>query len=164
MVFPINVEFIRSVFNVIQLVELSKAQDVEAGDGTTSVTVMAGALLGAARVRHYIFLCAICCPFFFFFECTARVGVVSCKHRTIKHYFDALLIFIVQNLLAKGIHPMRIADVFLKCAHKAGDILRSVAIPVDLADRKCLLKNATTSFNSKVCPAVPFNKPSLIQC
>ena len=29
------------------LVELSKAQDIEAGDGTTSVVVLAGALLDA---------------------------------------------------------------------------------------------------------------------
>lgn len=34
---------------LLQLVELSKAQDVEAGDGTTSVVVIAGALLEAAR-------------------------------------------------------------------------------------------------------------------
>ena len=32
-----------------QLVEISKAQDVEAGDGTTSVVVLAGALLKAAE-------------------------------------------------------------------------------------------------------------------
>lgn len=32
---------------VFQLVELSKAQDIEAGDGTTSVVVIAGALLDA---------------------------------------------------------------------------------------------------------------------
>lgn len=32
---------------VCQLVELSKAQDIEAGDGTTSVVVIAGALLDA---------------------------------------------------------------------------------------------------------------------
>ena len=32
-----------------QLVELSKAQDVEAGDGTTSVCVIAGSLLDAAQ-------------------------------------------------------------------------------------------------------------------
>ena len=31
------------------MVELSKAQDVEAGDGTTSVVVTAGALLGACK-------------------------------------------------------------------------------------------------------------------
>lgn len=31
----------------LQLVEISKAQDIEAGDGTTSVVVMAGALLKA---------------------------------------------------------------------------------------------------------------------
>ena len=34
--------------NVFQLVELSKAQDVEAGDGTTTVVVIAGSLLNAA--------------------------------------------------------------------------------------------------------------------
>ena len=33
----------------MQLVDLSAAQDVEAGDGTTSVVVLAGALLGAAE-------------------------------------------------------------------------------------------------------------------
>jgi len=33
----------------MQLVDLSAAQDVEAGDGTTSVVVIAGALLGAAE-------------------------------------------------------------------------------------------------------------------
>lgn len=31
------------------LVEISKAQDIEAGDGTTSVAVMAGSLLGACE-------------------------------------------------------------------------------------------------------------------
>lgn len=33
----------------VQLVDLSAAQDVEAGDGTTSVVVLAGSLLGAAE-------------------------------------------------------------------------------------------------------------------
>ena len=32
-----------------QLVELSKAQDVEAGDGTTTVVILAGSLLDAAQ-------------------------------------------------------------------------------------------------------------------
>lgn len=32
-----------------QLVDLSHAQDVEAGDGTTTVTVLAGAFLGACQ-------------------------------------------------------------------------------------------------------------------
>ena len=35
--------------DVRQLVDLSAAQDVEAGDGTTSVVVLAGAFLGAAE-------------------------------------------------------------------------------------------------------------------
>ena len=33
----------------LQLVELSKAQDVEAGDGTTTVVVLAGSLLTASQ-------------------------------------------------------------------------------------------------------------------
>ena len=33
----------------MQLVDLSAAQDVEAGDGTTTVVVLAGSLLGAAE-------------------------------------------------------------------------------------------------------------------
>jgi T-complex protein 1 subunit delta len=34
---------------LFQLVELSKAQDVEAGDGTTTVVILAGSLLDAAQ-------------------------------------------------------------------------------------------------------------------
>lgn len=33
---------------VLKLVELSKAQDIEAGDGTTTVVVIAGSLLSAS--------------------------------------------------------------------------------------------------------------------
>jgi T-complex protein 1 subunit delta len=33
----------------LQLVELAKAQDIEAGDGTTTVVVLAGSLLDAAQ-------------------------------------------------------------------------------------------------------------------
>ena len=35
-------------YHFSKLVELSKAQDIEAGDGTTSVVVIAGSLLNAA--------------------------------------------------------------------------------------------------------------------
>lgn len=38
-----------SLVFVLQLVELSKAQDIEAGDGTTSVVVIAGALLDSCN-------------------------------------------------------------------------------------------------------------------
>lgn len=37
------------ISSFVQLVDLSAAQDVEAGDGTTSVVVLAGSLLGAAE-------------------------------------------------------------------------------------------------------------------
>lgn len=70
------------------LVELSKSQDIEAGDGTTSVCVIAGALLNA---------------------CT--------------------------DLLAKGIHPMAVAESFLAAAEKAEEILEGMSMPVDLTLR-----------------------------
>ena len=70
------------------LVELSKSQDIEAGDGTTSVCVIAGALLTACS-----------------------------------------------DLLAKGIHPMAVAEAFLAAADKAEAILEGMSTPVDLANR-----------------------------
>lgn len=70
------------------LVELSKSQDIEAGDGTTSVCVVAGALLNACS-----------------------------------------------DLLAKGIHPMAVAESFLAAAAKAEEVLEGMSTPVDLANR-----------------------------
>ena len=39
----------KACFACRQLVELSKAQDVEAGDGTTTVVILAGSLLNASQ-------------------------------------------------------------------------------------------------------------------
>ncbi|XP_026193483.1 T-complex protein 1 subunit delta [Cyclospora cayetanensis] len=85
------------------MVELSRAQDVEAGDGTTSVVVLCGALLDAA-----------------------------------------------QQLLDKGIHPQTIATAFVDAAGQAEPILRSMAVPVNLADRESIIQTASTSLQSKV--------------
>lgn len=85
------------------LVELSEAQDAEAGDGTTTVVVVAGALLNAA-----------------------------------------------ESLLEKGIHPTIIAESFLLASRQAVEMLESISSPVDLSDRSALIKNATTSLNSKI--------------
>jgi T-complex protein 1 subunit delta len=85
------------------LVELSKAQDAEAGDGTTSVVVLAGALLAAA-----------------------------------------------EGLLRKGLHPTQVAESFLACAQRAREILKSIALPLQLTDRASLIKAASTALNSKV--------------
>jgi T-complex protein 1 subunit delta len=85
------------------MVDLSKAQDVEAGDGTTSVVVLAGALLNAS-----------------------------------------------QGLLDKGLHPAEISDAFGLAITKAEEILKDMAIPIDLSDRESIIKAAVTSLNSKV--------------
>eukprot|EP00392_Amoebophrya_sp_AT5.2_P012686 g12793.t1 len=85
------------------LVDLSHSQDIEAGDGTTSVVVTAGALLNQA-----------------------------------------------EQLLGKGIHPQTITEAFLSAENKAEEILTDMSIPVSLDDRAALVKNASTSLNSKV--------------
>lgn len=85
------------------MVDLSKAQDIEAGDGTTSVVVFAGSLLGS---------------------CT--------------------------SLFKKGIHPTLVAESFLSAAQKAKEILKDIAIPVDLKNRDALIQSSSTSLNSKV--------------
>jgi T-complex protein 1 subunit delta len=84
------------------LVELSRAQDTEAGDGTTTVVVMAGSLLNSAR-----------------------------------------------GLLTK-LHPNVISRSFRLASDKAVEVLESMATPVDLSDRDTLIKNASTSLNSKI--------------
>eukprot|EP00727_Mastigamoeba_balamuthi_P014027 m51a1_g9247 putative chaperonin containing tcp1 delta subunit (544) ;mRNA; f:7891-9941 len=85
------------------MAELGKSQDIEAGDGTTTVVVLAGAFLAA-----------------------------------------------IGNLMTKGIHPTLISSSFSKACEKAQEVLREIAVPVDLADRESLIKNATTSLNSKL--------------
>lgn len=85
------------------LVDVSAAQDAEAGDGTTSVVVITGALLGAA-----------------------------------------------DKLLAKGIHPMIIAESFQRAARRSVEVLLDMANPISLKDRTALIRAASTSLNSKI--------------
>ncbi|MES1911740.1 MAG: hypothetical protein MHM6MM_004125 [Cercozoa sp. M6MM] len=85
------------------MIELSKTQDVEAGDGTTSVVVLTGALLG---------------------KC--------------------------QELLGQGVHPGAVADAFTAACAKSIEVMRGMAIPVDLKDTEALVRSAITSLNSKV--------------
>lgn len=85
------------------MVDLSKSQDIEAGDGTTSVVVTAGSLLKAAEM-----------------------------------------------LLGRGIHPQVITEAFLMAEEKAVQLLWEMSTPIKLTDRETLIKNASTSLNSKV--------------
>ena len=45
---------------------------------------------------------------------------------------------------------MTISDAFGVASEKGMEILKSIAIPVELNDRESLLKSASTSLNSKV--------------
>ena len=54
------------------------------------------------------------------------------------------------SLLSHGIHPTVIFDSLHKAALKAVDVLTAMAVPVELSDRKSLIKSASTSLNNKV--------------
>jgi T-complex protein 1 subunit epsilon len=87
------------------LVELSKSQDDEIGDGTTGVVVLAGSLLEQA-----------------------------------------------EELLDKGIHPIRIADGYEIAAGVALGRLNQIgeSFPVDPEKREPLIETAMTSLGSKI--------------
>ena len=106
--------------------ELSKAQDIEAGDGTTTVVVLAGSLLNAsqkllAKGRQFISL--------------QTLGILS--ERAPWCFFA-------------GIHPTTISEAFQKALDKALNVLTDMSTPLKLSDRESLLKSATTSLCSKV--------------
>ncbi len=85
------------------MVEISKAQDDEVGDGTTTAVVLAGELLKQA-----------------------------------------------EGLLDKNIHSAIINSGYKKAVIKAEEILRKIAIPVDINDEKTLKEVAMTSISGKV--------------
>ncbi|KAM9254186.1 T-complex protein 1 subunit epsilon [Dugong dugon] len=87
------------------MVELSKSQDDEIGDGTTGVVVLAGALLEEA-----------------------------------------------EQLLDRGIHPIRIADGYEQAARIAIEHLDRISdsVLVDMVDTEPLIQTAKTTLGSKV--------------
>lgn len=87
------------------MVELSKSQDDEIGDGTTGVVVLAGALLEEA-----------------------------------------------EQLLDRGIHPIRIADGYEQAARVAINHLDKISdvVLVDVKDTEPLIQTAKTTLGSKV--------------
>lgn len=87
------------------LVQLSKSQDDEIGDGTTGVVVLAGALLEQAN-----------------------------------------------ELLDRGIHPIRISDGFERACNVAVEHLEAIAdtVPFTKEDTSALFTTAKTSLGSKI--------------
>jgi len=87
------------------MVQLSKSQDDEIGDGTTGVVVLAGALLEQA-----------------------------------------------EQLLDRGIHPIRVADGYEMAAQAAISELDRISdsFPVDLENPEPLIKTAMTTLSSKI--------------
>lgn len=103
------------------LVDLSSAQDVEAGDGTTSVVVIAGSLLAAAE------------------RLLAKGGIL---HITPTVAFSLII--------KTGLHPTIISESFQRAAAAAVQVLHDMSQPISLTDRPALLQAASTSLSSKI--------------
>jgi T-complex protein 1 subunit delta len=129
----------------MQLVELSQAQDIEAGDGTTSVVVLAGSLLGAAekllaqgKSIQIEFSNRLANAWRRWNE-SRRMAKEGTRNKEKEN-----------GGLTSGIHPTTIAHAFQNAATKSVEFLEGMSTPVDLNDRESLLKAASTSLNSKV--------------
>lgn len=121
------------------LVELSKSQDIEAGDGTTSVVVLCGSLLDNCHglLDKGIHPTVIT-------EVWLDGSLVSCR---------AVLLPSNQyrwHSCSNNSCVCLVLQAFQMAAAKAEEVLTSVAVPVDLRDRDHLIKAATTSLASKV--------------
>lgn len=101
------------------LVDLSRSQDNEIGDGTTGVVVMAGSLLEQA-----------------------------------------------EQLLEKGIHPLRIADGYEMAADIAVKHLERIAdrFQYTINDIEPLIQTAMTTLGSKMYKLFVFNRLIFVQC
>jgi len=122
------------------LVELSKAQDIEAGDGTTSVVVLCGSLLNQCQLLlekgiHPTHITES------FQRAATKAEAVSVQRRLYRA--PAVLRCPTAEQAARP--PV--------LARHCPQVLDSVAIPVDLEDRASLIQAATTSLASKVISA-----------
>lgn len=118
------------------MVELSKSQDDEIGDGTTGVVGAWGGSCGDEQEEG---------------DSVAVIGNFSSPSSSLPVLAGALLEQ-AEQLLDKGIHPIRIADGYelaAKVALKRLDEI-SASFPIDRADTEPLVRTAMTSLGSKM--------------
>ena len=110
------------------LVQLSKSQDDEIGDGTTGVV---GKTNDSSSTAFFLFT-------HFFFQ--------------LKTVLAGALLEQAEHLLDKGIHPIRISDGFERACNVAVEHLESIAdeVPLSKDDRSFLMKTAKTCLGSKM--------------
>lgn len=136
--------------------DLSKAQDIEAGDGTTTVVVIAGALLDAAeKLLAKGMTAELCLKKEQITRASVDYETVKCvsfaKHRSAMNMVQRPWKKTVRKC-ALGIHPTTISESFQRAATQAEEILEGMSTPIDLNNDEELIKLATTSLNSKVRP------------
>jgi len=132
------------------MVELSKSQDIEAGDGTTSVVCPAPTFItlslqtsGAGGAEDLVrsMWPSVCNR-----GCNAPL---TCRASPQVVLAGGLLNSCAQ-LLSRGIHPNQISESYQIACRKATEIMQEISLPVDFEDRESLIKCTTTSLSSKV--------------
>lgn len=120
------------------LVELSKSQDHEIGDGTTGVVVLAGALLEQVIIPLDILAAQR--------SSETPPCMPDCK-------CDAQ----AEMLLDRGIHPLRIAEGYERACKVSVEHLDSIAHTFTFSkdDMEPLVQTCMTTLSSKMCARFP---------
>ena len=136
------------------LVDLSKSQDVEAGDGTTTVTVIAGSLLNQAQILLEKGIHPTVISESFLLAARKSEEILKVRPSAARpppataagpsrHSSSAPPATARPSRHCSS--PPASADAASPCS-----LWQNMSMPVDLADRDELIKAATTSLNSKV--------------
>lgn len=114
------------------LVQLSKSQDDEIGDGTTGVV---GGYIFPPRLFHLLL-----------------ADPLTSDPRSLFAVLAGALLEQAEQLLDRGIHPIRVADGYEMAAQTAVQELERIAehFPVDLANPEPLIQTAMTTLSSKM--------------
>jgi T-complex protein 1 subunit gamma len=118
------------------MIELSRTQDEECGDGTTSVII-----LGAYQFRSPLIL-----PSNFFLSLPSFLLL----------YHDNDTLFLAGEILAQSlsqlerdIHPVVIISAYTKALHEALDIVQKISTPINTSDDEEMLALIKTSIGTK---------------
>ena len=135
------------------MVQLSKSQDDEIGDGTTGV-------VGGFPLCTLQNKLKACLQLF-----TGERGACVYNMCFLFVVLAGALLEQAEQLLDRGIHPIRVADGYEMAAQAAIEELDRISedFPVDLANPEPLIRTAMTTLSSKMCvDRIPNTNPLFI--
>eukprot|EP00958_Prasinococcus_capsulatus_P025929 scaffold4501_cov395-Prasinococcus_capsulatus_cf.AAC.2 len=110
------------------MIELSRTQDEEVGDGTTSVIILAGEILAVRRPHHARYHHPL----------RRRSPTVCCVYRFRNRLQVVMMVLAAEPFLEKNIHPTVIVRAFMRALDDAIKVIDEIAFPFDSNDGKQL--------------------------